>query len=47
MANLSQDTVIPVPVDEVPSWVMNDQIGVYFNVVLATIVTYDAGESLP
>ena len=44
MANFTQDTMIPIPADEVPSWVESDQVGVYTGVVLATMVTYDASE---
>ena len=44
MANFTQDIVVPLPADEAPSWVQNNQVGVYTGVVLATLVTYDAGE---
>ena len=44
MANFSQDTVVPIPANEVFSWVKSYQIGIYTETVLATMVTYDAGE---
>ena len=44
MANFTQDTVVSIPGEDVPSWVKSDQIGIYTDVILATMVTYDAGE---
>ena len=43
MANFTQDTVVPIPADEVPSWVKGDQVGITVAVILASMVTYDAG----
>ena len=44
MANFTQDTVVPLPADEVPAWVKANQVGTYTQLVLATMVTYDASE---
>ena len=44
MANLTQDTIVSIPADEVPLWVKGDQVGIYANAVLATMITYDASE---
>ena len=44
MANFTQDIVVPMPAEVVPSWVKVGQVGIYTGVVLATVVTYDASE---
>ena len=44
MANFTQDTVIPIPANEVPTLVKSYQIGIYTETVLATMVIYDASE---
>ena len=44
MTNLTQDTIISIPGDDVPSWVEVDQVAIYASVVLVTMVTYDASE---
>lgn len=35
----------PLPAEEVPPWVEGNQIGIYVNAVLATLVIYDASMS--
>ena len=44
MTNFTQDKVVLLTADEVPSWVKSLQIGTYSEVVLTTMVTYDASE---
>ena len=44
MSNFTQNTVVPIPTEEVPSWVKGDQVALYTNVILATVVNYDASE---
>ena len=46
MTNFTQDTVVPLPADEVSTWVKAQQDGIYTGVVLVTMVVYDASEFL-
>ena len=45
MAHSARDVAGFVPSDEVPTWVRQSQIGLYLTVILATIITYDAGKA--
>lgn len=42
MSLFRRDTTVIVPADQVPSWVRTVHLGITFDVVLATIVVYDA-----
>ena len=44
MANFTQDIVVQLPADELSTYVKGYQIGTYSQIVLATMVTYDASE---
>ena len=44
MANFTQDTSVQLPVDEVSTYVKEYRIEAYSQIVLATVVTYDASE---
>ena len=44
MANFTQDTSVQLPADEAPTLVKEYRIGTYSQIVLATMVTYDASE---
>ena len=44
MATFVQDTSVQLPADEASTWVESYQTGIYTGTVLATMVTYDAGE---
>ena len=46
MSNSTQDVGTTLPADVVRTWMKGDQVGVYCSTVLATMVTYDAGEYL-
>ena len=37
-----KDTVIPLPPEDVPPWVTNDIVGLKLEIVLSTLVVYDA-----
>lgn len=47
MTNLTYDAVavVPIPADDVPAWVEDDQLSIYIHVFLASLTTYDASES--
>ena len=40
------DAIPLVPASEVQAWIRSYQVGIYNQVVIATIVTYDAGASI-
>lgn len=45
MSDSVHDTVVPIPPSQVPTWVKGNQAGTYLNVVLCTLVVYDASGS--
>ena len=46
MVLAERSKIVPLPSDEVPIWVQSTRTAVYLNVVLATLVIYDTGESV-
>ena len=44
MAHSTRDVAGFIPPEEVPDWVHGDQIAIYLGIILATMVTYDAGK---
>ena len=43
---LTRETVVPLPAEDISPWTESNQDGIYLFVVLSTLVTYDASESL-
>ena len=44
MANFTQEATIPLPAEEVPTWMKANQVAIYTDIVVATVLTYDASE---
>ena len=42
----TRDVADFIPPEEVPAWVHSDQVAVYLDVILTTMVVYDAGTVL-